>query len=418
MGEVKNQDPFGINLVHQAPGDIQTQLSIVMRDLSKNSLTLSPFACMPFASQEELVNSIIGPRQNGHDYSERPRQMINAFKEYMPPEAVAYPVTNTAIHWTTGVQSSEESFKLARLQTALMPFFFIYTENRPPYQNNSDETTNYHSGIRARRALGQRGLYPDFLFAVKDHNEFKDRTIQRVLKSPMMAFYNYEGAIDITPRGVTLTPENMQGYGPENISQFEMAMSQLWYFYKLKGITGGEGTLFERRDFDSGPEVFQDLALVFNMLDFEPSACDQLIDILDKKYGIPVFEDPIKADGVIRHNLEAALHRGHQGKRFVDTPFGDPQLGKTVHGFLKNDLLPMMEDHYAGTPQNEGLESWRFKAEYKTTNAQFWYDQFQSMDEQRGVIAELTSEPEYHERYLTPQSWAQQMGRVLTPNTA
>ncbi len=415
MIEVKNDGAYVKANLIKSPLDIWRQKSLITARMDGLGLKLSPFSCMPFSSNEACLNSIIGPRGEGADYSDRPRTMLKAFEMHLGPEAVAYPVVNDCVHWTTNARNPQDAFVMARLQVAMSPFWFIYTENRPPYQNdNPDVRVNHHSGLRSRRALGNRGMYPDFLFAAKDHSEFVDRTIERILDTSMLAYYDHDGQIVPAPKGgMELKPNDMKGLGPENISQFEMGMSQFWYNYKIKGIPGGEGTLFERRDFDEGPEVFQDVMLLCSMIDYDDVSRQRLIQALETDYGIPLFSDPETAHGVIRANIDAALRRGADNARFVDTPFGASNLGKTVHNFLNDTLLPMMENFHRETGMSDMLHSWRYKAENRTTNAQVWYDLFDDMEAQRGFIRELIQEDSYHDRFTDGRNWGEQIDEIL-----
>lgn len=417
MLEVKNDTPYLLEDLRQAPQDIRRQLSILAAAMEERGLRRSPFSCTAFSTPEACLDNVIGPRGHGDDYSDRPRTVQAAFKIHLAPEAISYPVTNDCIHWTTIARDEQDLLVKARLQAAMTPFFFIYTENRPPYQNDSAERVQEHTGLRARMNLGVRGMYPDFLFAAQNGADFTARTIQRILETPMMSYFDARAGerpvLKATPRGQLLYPTAMQGLGREDISQFLHGTSQFWYNYKIKPVQ--EGTLLERRDFDEAPEVFQDVMLICAMIDHDDAARDALIEALETEYGIPLFSDPEHADGVIRANLDAAVRRGSSGlngsSRFVHSPFGAVDRQKTVHDFLNNTLLPMMEEFHRRpeSGMSDLLGSWRYKAEYGMTNAQYWNNEFNSMAEQRGAIRELTEERDYHARFSRGESWPQQL---------
>lgn len=410
MLEVKNDPPYAIVNLSNAPKDIWRQKHRLTVKMDEMGLKHSPFSCVPFSSFEDCIGNIIGSRGAGATYTDRITTLMGAYEQHGLLHTVSRNfITNDSIHWTTSVKTPQDAFQMARLQVAMMPFWFIYTENRPPYQNNSPERVDHHTGISSRKALCERGMYPDFLFAAKDHRDFIDRMIEQVLHTKMLAYFDHNSKITAAPKNIELTASNMQGRGPEDISQFEQAMSQIWLHYKLKQSPDGKGTLFERRDFDEGPETFQDVMLVCSMIDNDDTARHRLIHILEQGYGIPLFSDPATADGIIRHNMDAALRRGTDGARFVDTPFGAASKGKTVHNFLNDTLLPMMEQFHQNTGMENMLHSWRFKAEYGMTNAQVWYDLFKSMDQQRGFITELMEESDYHDRFVGGYNWGEQL---------
>jgi hypothetical protein len=127
-----------------------SQLRPPSEPLYKGNLVASPFAVMPFGPAQDAIVNIISPRGQGLEYSDRPRLMVQSFRRAMSHEAVLYPVSNVAVHFTHGAHTLRHAFEMSRLQAALLPFFFILTENRPPYMNDRPERILHHTGLRAR----------------------------------------------------------------------------------------------------------------------------------------------------------------------------------------------------------------------------------------------------------------------------
>lgn len=392
------------------------------RPLYRGELLLCPFAVVPFATPGEMMANIISARRGPDGVpSDRPRLLMQSFSRVMDGRAVPYPVTNSAVHATHGVKDPRHAFEMSRLLAAMMPFLFVLTENRPPYQSGSEQRQNVHTGILMRSALNlrtpfnaaRRGLYPAALWQAKDAGDFIRRMADTVLKAPMLAFWDHEGRYVPAPCESPPSPQDMKGLGPENISQFELAMSQFWWCFKYKFQPGEKGALLhELRDFDSGPATVANISLIMGMPALDDAVRRDLVGRLESKYGIPLMSNPGAARRVIGKNLHAALHRGDArqnpgaGGRFLLTPFGS--RGHTMLDFLKQDLLPMLEEFYRGTRMANRIPALRFMAESVTTDAQFWNDCFSSPQAQTKGILDLTEDPEnYHHLHNEGKSWPQ-----------
>jgi hypothetical protein len=389
--------------------------------LLKGQLLISPFSVVPFATPRECMANIISPRGQGRHYSDRPRRLMESFKLVMSPVASAYPVTNVCVHTTHGVRDRRQGFEMSRLQAGLMSYFYVITENRPPYQKGSEKPTLINTAIEYRRALNiktkfnkaQRGMFPEFLFKAKNENQFFDMLIKTVLNTPMISYFDHEGRFTPIAPGEVITPANMKDKGPECVSQFSQAMSQFWWGFKYK-MPAGEapsGLFHELRDFDCSPETVTNVTLIMGMLSQDDDERAAMIKLLDKKYGIPLMSDPIKAKVVIDKNIAGAYHRGdlsyHSDSegRHMNVPFGSK--GHTMLDFHR-DLLHMLERHYRGTAAEERLGDMRFKAQTGMTNTQLWYDCFDSAHAQNSAMLELTEDPRaYYALYNQSKSWAQ-----------
>lgn len=398
-----------------------SQLRPPSEPLYKGNLVASPFAVMPFGPAQDAIVNIISPRGHGLEYSDRPRLMVQSFCRAMSREAVLYPVSNVAVHFTHGARTLRHAFEMSRLQAALLPFFFILTENRPPYMNDRPERIMHHTGIRAHLALNtrtpannqQRGLLPDFLFAARNEDDFIARMVDTVLAAPMIAYYDHNGTFTPVAPGEKLFPMAMQGKGPQNVAQFELAMSEFWWSFKYKLPRGNRGGLFhELRDFDSGPEVVDNIALIAGMLALNDSARADMIKRLERRYGIPLMSDPETARTIIRRNLRGAYHRGNPsmhpdaGTAHMQIPFG--ARGHTMLEFLRADLLPMLEQQYKGTASAAKLHNLRFVAQTGLTNTQMWYDSFRSADHMRKALHDITAPGAGYNRLASQgKSWAQ-----------
>lgn len=387
--------------------------------LLRGDLVASPFAVLPYGPGREALSNVISPRGHGQDYSDRPRIMSKAFNLAMGQEAQKYPVSNTAVHFTHGVRDLRHGFEMSRLQAALLPFFFVQTENRPPYGGDNDNRIRHHTGLRAHMALNmshgatrqQRGLLPDFLFAARDEHDFIARMVDTTLNTPMLAYYDHAGDFRPAPAHERITPAAMRGHGPEDLAQFELALSTFWWSFKYKLPPNG-GLFHELRDFDSGPEVVTNITLIAGMLALNDAARADMINRLERKYDIPVMSDPETAQKIIRKNLYGAYHRGdtrvHSDSdgRHMLVPFG--ATGRTMLDFLRSDLLPMLERQYRGTPAEQQLGNLRFVAQNGMTNAQLWHDAFDSAATQRAGIRAMTADlPAYNRLYAQNKSWAQ-----------
>jgi hypothetical protein len=389
--------------------------------LYKGNLVASPFAVMPFGPAEDALRNVISPRGHGEDYSDRPRLMVQSFSRAMSREATLYPVSNVAVHFTHGAHSLRHAFEMSRVQAALLPFFFILTENRPPYMHDRPERVMHHTGLRARLALNtlthenhqRRGLLPDFLFAARDENDFVARLIDRVMNAPMLAYYNHAGRFTPVAPGEKLSPMAMQGKGPQNVAQFELAMSEFWWSFKYKLPRGNRAGLFhELRDFDSGPEVVNNIALIGGMLSLNDAARADMIRRLERRYGIPVMSDPETARKVIRHNMRGVYHRGNPaihtdaGTEHMQIPFG--ARGHTMLDFLRTDLLPMLEQQYKGSAAASRLQNLRFVAQAGLTNTQMWHNTITGPDQMRRALHELTAPGAGYNRLVGQcKSWAE-----------
>ncbi len=405
----------------QAVSEGRSQLVLPQDPLGREDLLISPFAVLPHLTPDELIANVISPRGCGPNYSDRPRRMVESFRRAMPARTLAYPFTNTAVHYTHGVKDMQHAFEMSRLQSALMPFMFVLTENRPPYQNGSTRRTRTHTGIAAHYSLNlttdfnkaQRGLSPDILWQAKDAADFRDKMIDTFLHTPMFAYLDHNGRFTPAPAGLRLTPLSMQGLGPENVSQFELSMSQFWWSFKYKFHPKLKGALLhELRNFDSGPAVLKNVSLIMGMIALHDGPRQALIDLLDKKYGLPIMREPMTASRVIKKNLKKALHRGsnnHNAKsdgRHLLCPFG--ANGHTMMDFLKDDLMPMLEQHYKGTATAEKLDTLRFIAATGMVDSEFWARCFTSEPAQRKGITDLTRDPKTYGNLLKQdKSWAQ-----------
>lgn len=415
MIEVKT-DPYVLKSIENIPREILTAQASVLRATQAVGILQSPFASVPFASEAECIANIISPRKDD-EYSVRPRLLMDGIRDIMNKSASAYPVTNTAVHWTHGVRSKRHAFEMSRMQAALLPFLLVLTENRTPYQNNSKERVRLHTGIDYRRSLAFtngvdsiRGLIPEFTFSARDEDEFIENLIDTVLHSPMISYFDNDGNFSIPPKNKTLTPMDMQGLGKEDVAQFEQAMSGFWWSFKYKlGKEPGAPFLHELRDFDSGPEVIANISLIGGMLALNDGARAEMFNRLEGKYGIPIMSDPLEARKVIRENMSGAHHRGdkkyHTTDRHMEVPFGSK--GHTMLDFLRSDLLPMLEEQYKGTPAAADLQDLRFKASTGMTNTQLWYDSFKSMKEQICAVRKMVGNENYNMWANQSKSWAQ-----------
>ncbi len=413
LGEIL-QEP-GIYAIAAPGSDVQP---------SDNHIVISPFATVPFADPALCMESVISGRGEGERYSERPRLLMEAYRSYCEKNGMAYPVTNSAVHVTHGVSDRQHGFEMSRVLAAMMPFFFVLCENRPPYQNGSAERTNIHTGIFARQSLRtifanaveQRGLFPDFLFTAQNADDFFDLMIRKVLEQPMLSYWNHDGKFTRVEEGTIIRLGDMQGLGPENVSQFALALSQFWWSFKYKLLPGDgpSGMLHELRDFDSGPEVVQNISLIVNMLALDSDRRAEMIRKLEDDFGIPIMSAPGMAKAIIQSNMETALHRGNPSFNapnmsrdiFLLSPFGSK--GKTMIDFLRA-LVNVMERHYWNDPEaKQQMDNLRFTAAFGMNNAQLWYDSFGSVEEQEEAIRALTADPQaYTKLYSSRKSWAQ-----------
>ncbi len=430
MLEIKNDKPLNINATHESVSDISRQIRVLARAMAESNpgVILLPFAVTAFSTNEATRLNLIRQPNDPRHYDNRPHIFMKAFGQHAPNEySQYYPVTNTAVHITQSPQSQRQAFEMAKLQTALMPFLHVVFENRPPYQNASNERMAIHTGMAIRKAMLERGLVREFVYKAQNEQQLVDGIISDTLNSDMLTYINHNDDFTPTPKGTDIRPNNMGGLGPETISQFEIAMSGKWGPLKFKLADEKHGLLLELRDYDSAPDTVKNVTLLMNMLIGDEKRRAQLFDTLDKDYGIPVLRDPAKAKQVIKRNLDAALHRGdtdylkeHFGKasrRMLDTPFGNK--GRTMHDLLRDTLLPMMKDHYAEKPESAMLDTWEFIAATGLTNAQFWYDRLPSMQEQIRFVREITEDIErYHSAFASGKSFAQldAEGRLVSKN--
>jgi hypothetical protein len=399
----------------------KSEMVLPDRPLYPGELLLCPFAVLPFAKRDRLLANIISPRGAGASYTDRPRLMMRSFRAIMSPKAVSYPVSNSAVHVTHGTHSRQHAFEMSRLLCGMMPFLFVFTENRPPYQNGSFRRQMKHTGIMARVTMNirtefnrvSRGLYPEFVWTAKNADEFVDDMLKTYLDAPMLAYWNNEGKFTPAERGEQLRPAAMQGKGPENVSQFELAMSQFWWCFKYKLHPKEPGAiLHELRDFDSGPATVNNVSLLMGMFSLNDGARAQILDTLDRKYGIPLMRDPQAARAVVYRNTRDALHRGDTarhpecGGRHMQTPFG--AHGHTMLDFLREDLMPLLERQYKGTASERNLGTIRFIAATGMTDTQLWYDCFASQEEQARALLAMTEDVKaYNDLLHQGKSWAQ-----------
>lgn len=415
MIEIKT-DPYILESIENIPREILTAQASVLRATKATGILQSPFAVVPFSSEKDCRANIISARKDD-DYSVRPRMLMDGIRDIMNESASAYPVMNTAVHWTHGVKSKRHAFEMSRMQAALLPFLLVLTENRPPYQNNDTTRVKVHTGIDYRRSLAfnggidsKRGLIPEFTYAARDENEFVERLVDTVLESPMIFYFDNDDNFTIAPKGLYLSPMDMKGYGHENVAQFEQALSGFWWSFKYKlGDKPSDAFLHELRDFDSGPEVVTNISLIGGMLALNDEARAEMFTRLEGKYGIPIMSDPLEARTIIKSNLDGAYHRGdkkyHTTDRHMEVPFGSK--GHTMLDFLRSDLLPMLEDQYRNMPAAHDLQDLRFKASTGMTNTQLWYDCFKSMKQQICAVRELVGNENYNMLANQSKSWAQ-----------
>ncbi len=419
MVELKT-NPHVLSAIENIAHEIASQksvLSLKATELETPQIQ-SPFAIMPFATPLECMNNIISGREYDYGYCDRPRIMMESFKRIMSRKAHSYPVANTSVHGTHGVKSLRHAFEMTRLQSALLPFFLILTENRPPYQNAREQRVSIHTGLQSRQNLctitknshTKRGLIPDFTFAARNEHDFLNMMLDEILHAPMLVYYDHEYNFKAVPRGQEIAPANMQGLGPETVAQFELAMSEFWWSFKYKlPPEGCDGILHELRDFDSSPETTANMALIIGMLALNDSARAAMIDRLEKKYALPLISDPLAAEQAIKKNLLGVYHRGdkrfHHTDQHMKIPFG--AKNHTMLDFLRQDLLPMLEQQYQGTAAADKLEDLRFKAQNGMTNTQLWYDVFKSMTDQIAKVQAMTADPEPYNTLANQQkSWA------------
>lgn len=395
----------------------KAQLSVKASQLEPPQIQCM-YAVVPFANRDDLIANIISGRGDGMHYSERPRQIMDGFAQSMSREALYYPVENTAVHFTHGVKDLRHAYEMSWLQAGLLPLLFVLTENRPPYQKGSDQRETRHTGIQARLALNtvtahsnaERGLIPSFMAAARNEHEFLDRMLNTILHTPMIAYFNHDDKLQPAPKGVKLTPLDMKGYGPENISQFELAQSQFWWCFKYKlDPSGGHAFLHELRDFDSGPETVATASLIGGMLAFNNEARQTMFEVLEHKYGLPLLNDPETALRTIRRNLYAAYTRGdrtiHGSDRHLDIPFGDGRY--TMLEFMRQDLLPMLEAEFRQDAAGALLEDLRFTTVTGMNNAQLWFDSFDSARAQYDFMKDVTADMnQYNQLANQPHSWA------------
>lgn len=423
--------PHVLTAIHRVVGDIATHRAAILHhaqnmesgaapSAAQTRLVACPFAVMPFSPARDALVNIIGPRGTGPAYSDRPRVMVQTFSQTMSREAALYPVANTAVHFTHGARDLRHAFEMSRLQAALLPFFFIITENRPPYGGDDERRIDHHTGLRVHMALNtltarnhtRRGLVPDFLFAAQDEHDFLFRMIETALDTQMLAYYDHRGRFTPAPSDAPITPRSMRGLGPQNVAQFELALSTFWWSFKYKLPRDGGGLLHELRDFDSGPEVVANIALIGGMLALDDAARAEMIARLEHKYGLPLMTAPETARRVIRQNLYGAYHRGNPrvhpgaGGDHMGVPFG--ARGHTMRDFLRGDLLPMLEAQYRGTPAAALLDNLRYLAAGGRPNAQLWSALFNSRAQMHRAVLDLTAPGTPYDRLARqPKSWAQ-----------
>ena len=237
------------------------------------------------------------------------------------------------------------------------------------------------------------------------------------MQRPMLTYYDFDLQMNVVPKGVVISPSNMQGYGPQNLSQLQLGMSQAWMNDKIKGkLSSGNGPFHEWRDVDSSPDAVESMNGLYPML-ADREYRQRLMEALERDYGLPILSNPEAARTIINQNINSTLNRGQDGQRFVDATFGDPRLGKTHHDLLCDTILPFMEDFHRGTPMEKGLGPWQFKARHGMTDAQFWAVQFQCLEEQRAGVQELTANFAHHAMMQCPQPWAQQLGNFPVETT-
>lgn len=415
MIEIKT-DPHKLPSIENVSREILTGQASILAQAQELDIVASPFAVMPFASEQACMDNIISKRKGA--YNDRPRLMTQAFRQVMGATASAYSVINTAVHGTHDVKSVRHAFEMSRMQAALLPFFFILTENRPPYQFGQKGRVKINTSIDCRRQMifstGQserRALIPDFTYAARNEDDFIGMLIDTVLNSPMAFYYDDDYRFKVVPKGKIVTPMDMQGLGPQDMAQFELALSGFWWCFKYKLPTEDKvGFLHELRDFDSGPEVVANISLIAGMLAANDMARFGMFEKLEQKYGIPILSDPAEARRVIQENMDGAYHRGdkqvHGTDRHMEIPFGSKK--HTMLDFLRADLLPMLEDQYKGTPASDLLQDLRFKASTGVTNTQLWYDNIKSMAQQTRIVRDMVADKDaYNMLYNQSKSWAQ-----------
>lgn len=417
MTEIKN-DVFQPITAYNAYEDIVYQRLILAKSFQKCGFQISPFACPVFLDSKSKGQYIISARGADDDYNDNPHTMMKAIEQFYP-QALDYPMSNGSIHWNSATRTLKECFEKARLHAALLPALLIYMENRPPYQNNSEARILHHTGILSRQSLGSRGLLPDFLFAAKDETEFKERFVQRLLNTPMIYFYDHDGELRVSPKNIKLYPDKMKDLGAEDMDQAQLAAYAFFESFRLKGITDEKtglvrGPIIEYRDFDcGGPEVFNNVMMLYLMIDNDDDARSQLVQILDINYGIPLMRDPETAQRVIFSNIEAALKRGYKGVSFMSTPYGSAEKEKTVQDLLNHTLIPMMIAYHLPHGQKHRLENYEYLAETGITPAQFWYNRCDNIDKQKYMTRELMQKSNYLDYWTRPHSWPQQLEREI-----
>lgn len=414
QGEV-NTRACSIADLHAVASDVQNQIATVIDTGAEMGIILSPFSIVPMARPSECRSKLIIPDPNDPThYSHRPTVMLKAFMTHMGEEAANYPVVNICNHFTHGISDRRHFLEMARLNQALAAADFLLTENRTRFQRGSDKRINIHTGIFDRAMLNvrtphnhgvRRGLSPDFLFA-SNQDEFFERYVDMILHARMVAFYDHNDAFKPAPPGKFITAQRMQGLGPETMSQFEMSMSQFWWRFKFKNTESG--MLLEHRDFDASPGSAAYTALVWGMLGLDDEARRSMIKRLDEKYGIPIMRQPDKAEQIIRRNMVAALHRGdparHGTDRHLLSPFGS--RNHTVLDFLRQDLLPMLEDYYQNRPEAAMLDNLRLMADAGYNEAQLWHDNLLTQDHMSGFMREMAQSPAtMREAFATGTSW-------------
>ena len=294
----------------------------------------------------------------------RIKLLIAAGRRYMGDELVKFANRTAGIHVSSGYRDTQQFYDDLRRTYYLSPFIYALSNNGFPFWKGRESAHGANPRLAviekfAHQPKGRTGIDPLF-FTAADGEDFLKSYIDRMMNSPLLAYYRKELTPEEIAQGLTepplhpidelgATPENpitfagLEPLGLNTVANLQFSASSWWYGAKVQDIPGLEGKngeplkRLENRIWNAGTWQLA-TALLTQALLTEDTDCGREVDHLLSDYGFRPEGPAIHPQSA--ENLRMATHQAahHGSARGLDFVYGNGtalEFGRDFTAILK-----------------------------------------------------------------------------------
>ena len=329
MIEIKTE-AYGLSALPDLIDRVKEVRKTLVEEAAKLDLRPSPFAVLADLDVKNALKNLIKPTAAQPERGSRPRAMMHTLQNLELAHLMPYPLLNSSVQASTGMNDPDHMFKTARRHYYLLPFYFVALNSRPPQFNKmTGEKSDTHSGIEMRRLLKDRGLIPDAFYKATDGESFLAHYFSDVFDRPMLCHADLQDQFHMATSYPGESIKSLRGQDMNTYSNFNLSESFDWFSGKRKIIPDTNLTRFESRDIDSGLHNDVSFTIISSLMTMdEECGCD--IDNLLAAYGYSAI--PAHSQAMLERDLSTVQHNA---RAYMDVPYGTGRMDEFAKDFYR-----------------------------------------------------------------------------------